>query len=158
MHYPHCHGMGDWSLTLTDMDKNGAACLYGAASGFAANPSLCSTSIASTVTLLRFDNETVSKNQEKRYPTPTNQTLSVKPGSLFVATISGSGTSPGDPDLYVKFNGTPQVGLEYDCRPYLTGAEERCELNVPSSASVARVMVHGYQKGNYNLSISYVKP
>jgi len=26
MHYPQCNGQGDWTLTLTNFDKNGAAC------------------------------------------------------------------------------------------------------------------------------------
>jgi hypothetical protein len=34
MHYPQCGGTGGNSLTLTTRDKNGAACLYGAAAGF----------------------------------------------------------------------------------------------------------------------------
>lgn len=28
MHYPQCHGTGDWSLTLTSSDKSGARSLY----------------------------------------------------------------------------------------------------------------------------------
>jgi hypothetical protein len=30
MHYPQCNGTGNWSLTLTNSDKSGAASLYGA--------------------------------------------------------------------------------------------------------------------------------
>lgn len=41
MHYPQCKGLGDWSLTLTDKDKTGAACLYGAAPGFTLAPDAC---------------------------------------------------------------------------------------------------------------------
>lgn len=41
MHYPQCNGLGDWSLTLTQSDKNGAACLYGPAEGFVIDPKLC---------------------------------------------------------------------------------------------------------------------
>lgn len=41
MHYPQCNGGGDWSLTLTHMDKNGAACVYGAAPGFEIDPTIC---------------------------------------------------------------------------------------------------------------------
>jgi len=33
MHYPQCNGLGDWSLTLTDGDKLGAACFYGSVPG-----------------------------------------------------------------------------------------------------------------------------
>lgn len=43
MHYPQCNGGGDWSLTLTHKDKNGAACVYGAAPGFQVDPKICPT-------------------------------------------------------------------------------------------------------------------
>ena len=43
MHYPHCNGQGDLSLTLTDLDKNGMACIYGAAPGFTIDESICRT-------------------------------------------------------------------------------------------------------------------
>lgn len=41
MHYPQCNGKGDWSLTLTNLDKNGIACLYKAAPGFTIDPTIC---------------------------------------------------------------------------------------------------------------------
>src|SRR5258706_2774825 len=41
MHYPQCNGGGDWSLKLTHLDKNGAACVYGAAPGFQVDPQIC---------------------------------------------------------------------------------------------------------------------
>jgi serine protease len=41
MHYPQCNGGGDWSLNLTDLDKNGAACVYGAAPDFQLDPQVC---------------------------------------------------------------------------------------------------------------------
>ena len=41
MHYPQCNGKGDWSLTLTSLDKNGIACLYKAAPGFTIDPNIC---------------------------------------------------------------------------------------------------------------------
>lgn len=42
MHFPHCNGRGDWSLTLTQSDKNGAACLYGPAGGLSFDATICS--------------------------------------------------------------------------------------------------------------------
>ncbi|NMO20436.1 matrixin family metalloprotease [Pyxidicoccus fallax] len=33
MHYPQCNGTGDWSLTLTNLDIEGARALYGVATG-----------------------------------------------------------------------------------------------------------------------------
>ncbi|EAQ29846.1 hypothetical protein NAP1_03700 [Erythrobacter sp. NAP1] len=41
MHYPQCNGLGDWTLTLTELDQNGVACVYGAAPNFSHNPGLC---------------------------------------------------------------------------------------------------------------------
>jgi len=41
MHYPQCNGGADWSLKLTHMDKNGAACVYGPAPGFQTDPKIC---------------------------------------------------------------------------------------------------------------------
>ena len=41
MHYPQCNGGADWSLKLTHMDKNGAACVYGVAPGFNVDPQIC---------------------------------------------------------------------------------------------------------------------
>ena len=43
MHYPQCNGKGDWSLILTDQDKNGVACLYGPAAGFTIDNTLVSS-------------------------------------------------------------------------------------------------------------------
>ena len=43
MHYPQCNGGGDWTLTLTNFDKSGAACIYGAAPGFVVDPVVCPT-------------------------------------------------------------------------------------------------------------------
>jgi len=41
MHYPQCNGLGDWSLTLTDTDKLGAACQYGGAKGVPFDEAKC---------------------------------------------------------------------------------------------------------------------
>ena len=43
MHYPQCNGGGDWSLNLTQKDKDGMACVYGAAAGFKFDPKVCPT-------------------------------------------------------------------------------------------------------------------
>jgi hypothetical protein len=41
MHYPQCKGRGDGALSLTEDDKLGAACLYGAPAGVAFDQSAC---------------------------------------------------------------------------------------------------------------------
>ncbi|WNG49990.1 matrixin family metalloprotease [Archangium minus] len=78
---------------------------------------------------------------------------SVVAGTIFKVVMSGS----GDPDLYVKFGSAPST-TSYNCRPYLDGAAETCELTVPSGQTSAYIMVNGYTSGSYNLAISYTKP
>ena len=70
--------------------------------------------------------------------------------------MTGRGTSPGDPDLYVRFKNLPTVSSrEWDCRPYLDGPAEACSLDVPADATQAYVMVRGYEVGRYDLAVSY---
>ncbi len=159
MHYPQCNGLGDWSLTLTERDKNGIACLYGPAPGFTIDPDIvdldkCETSSATAKTVV-FEDQSVERGEEKRYPDGGGG-FSVKPGTRFIATIEGRTESPGDPDLYLKFDGHANLG-DYDCRPYETGAEETCSVIVPPGSSVASVMIHGYDDGNYNLTVSFTE-
>jgi serine protease len=151
MHYPQCNGLGDWSLTLTEFDKNGSACLYGPASSFTINAALCTTRIAAQVTTETFAGQTVSKGQERSYGP-----FRLVPGTQFNAEIGGAGAGAGDPDLYVKFNELASQA-QYDCRPYLSGAEERCAIDAPSTVQGASVMVHGYDQGAYSLKVTYTK-
>ena len=48
----------------------------------------------------------------------------------------------GDADLYVKFGSHP-TAADYDCRPYLTGNNESCDID-PAQAGDYWVMVRGY--------------
>jgi len=151
MHYPQCNGQGDWSLTLTHLDKNGIACLYGPAAGFSIDPSVCRPQGGAAPTQsLAFEDVTVAANKEWE---PQGLPVSVKEGSEFSAVMSGT----GDPDLYLKFD-TPASRADYDCRPYTEGADEECVVDVPAGASRAYVMVRGYEAANFNLAITYVKP
>jgi hypothetical protein len=51
-----------------------------------------------------------------------------------------SGTN--DADLYVRIGSAPTAS-EYDCRPYLSGSEETCLVDLPVAAKIF-VMVRGY--------------
>lgn len=54
----------------------------------------------------------------------------------------------GDPDLYVRFGDKPdRVALRYSCRPFVTGVNEKCILDVPGFDREAYVMVYGYASG-----------
>jgi serine protease len=152
MHYPQCNGGGDWSLTLTDMDKRGAACLYGAlpgsgisCPGVGPEPEPCA---AQTQT---FTNQQVANDEQKAYPA-----FAVTPGTLFEVKMTGAGAASGDPDLYVQFGQAPtRAAGGYACRPYLTGAEETCALDVPAGKTQAFVMAHGFSAASYNLSVTH---
>lgn len=155
MHYPYCNGGGDWSLTLTPLDENGAACAYGPAPGFTIDPALCrnppdDSSAPCGVDTHYFQDQRVSRGEEKGY-----DTFNVASGSRFEVRMVGSGRNAGDPDLYVRFGDAPDVaGRRYDCRPYLTGADESCSLDVPAGQTQAFVVVHGYAAGAYDLIIT----
>ncbi|HEV3460248.1 MAG TPA: matrixin family metalloprotease [Thermoanaerobaculia bacterium] len=158
MHYPQCNGKGDWSLTLTDQDKNGVACVYGPNPPFTVDASLvtdiakCAVdqpAPASTSQTEAFKNQAVAAKAQKAYGP-----FSVAAGSSLEVKMGGPAAS-GDPDLYVRFDDKP--GLKaYDCRPFLEGPSEVCSLTVPSKATRVFVMVNGYASGTYDLEITHV--
>ncbi|MGD8690705.1 MAG: S8 family peptidase, partial [Gammaproteobacteria bacterium] len=68
-------------------------------------------------------------------------TMDVPSGASNLSFAISGGT--GDADLYVKFGSAPTTS-SYDCRPYLTGNNETCNIsNV--QAGTYYVMVHAYQ-------------
>ncbi len=154
MHYPQCNGKGDWSLTLTQIDGNGAACLYGPAQGFTIDSSICQPAeepagpIPCGPKTETFTGQRVTKNEEKTYGP-----FVVVPGTLVEVVMHGE-ANPGDPDLYVRFNEAPTTAA-FDCRPYLSGAEEKCSLDVPLNGTAAHMKVRGYTPGNYNLTVTH---
>ena len=157
MHYPQCNGQGDWSLALTHSDENGAACLYGAASGFTIDPTLvtsasCRTAAPSPPTGIAkrkvISGQSVAVGAENDHGS-----FDIVPGSRFEAKMTGG----GDPDLYVRFGAKP-TRTSYNCRPYLATATETCAVDTPEGQSKAFVMVRGYASGTYNLEIQYVAP
>lgn len=150
MHYPQCNGLGDWSLTLTHKDNNGAACLYGPADGFTVDTSICTPPVPddvepATEQVVSIAGEAVGAGERTQFgPFP------VAPGTVFTATMSGS----GDPDLYVRWGLAP-TRTNYNCRPFLFGADETCALDVPAGESEAFVMVFGFEAGSYDLEITH---
>jgi serine protease len=156
MHYPQCNGRGDWTLTLTSNDKNGAACLYGAAPSFSIDTRICQPTVvtgggAGQAREQSFPNQSVALHEEK-----SHGSFAVVPGSVFEARIGGQNAS-GDPDLYVRFGQAPSK-LSHDCRPYLLGPVETCSVDVPAGQSLAFVMVRGYSPGTYDLEVRHVAP
>lgn len=157
MHYPQCNGQGDWALTLTAIDNNGAACVYGAAPGFTIDTTICegpeepSVPVACGPKTETFADQQVVKNAWNSFgPFP------VAPGTLIEIVMHGE-ASPGDPDLYVRFDQDPQTNA-YDCRPYLSGAEETCSLDIPVNVTTAHVRVRGYSTAHYSLTVTHTPP
>jgi hypothetical protein len=154
MHYPQCNGLGDWSLTLTSADQTGAACLYEPNPGFPLDPSACPNQgggggpLPGEPVVASFAGQSVARGQEQRYGP-----FAVAAGTLFEAEITGRPPA-GDPDLYVRF-GTAPTRTAYDCRPFLSGADERCAIEVPAGRTQAFVMVRGYASGRYDLRVTH---
>ncbi len=160
MHYPQCNGLGDWTLTLTDMDKTGIACLYGVGLGFVDfDPSRCpgaddgggtvpTPGPAGTET---FTDQSVDRDKEMQYGP-----FKVVPDTILNVQMSGLDES-GDPDLYVRFGQEPMI-WQFDCRPYLIGGDESCVIDVPNNQDKAFVMVYGYRAGRYNLTVTHRPP
>lgn len=143
MHYPHCNGTGDWTLSLTALDKMGAAAVYG-------EPGSGNGGGGDDDGITR--NATASGSVAQgawQYYAP----LKVVPGTSFVVEMSGS----GDPDLYVRFGAQPTTST-YHCRPYRAGASESCVLTVPSGMTEAYIGVRGYSASNYTLNVTWTEP
>jgi hypothetical protein len=167
MHYPQCNGQADWALKLTERDRSGSACLYGAAAGFTIDGTLvklpeCASSQpvpAGQPQTYSSDSQSIAQGEEKRYPLGTLapgalRAFPVSPGSSFRATIGGAGAT-GDADLYVRFGSQPGL-TAYDCRPFLDVSNETCAVTVPPGASNAFVMVRGYSSATYRLRVTHV--
>ncbi len=157
MHYPQCNGGGDWSLTLTALDRAGAACVYGKGTNNTEDLGQCVFRVpdapaGGTETTETIDSQAVAKGEKKQYGP-----YAVKPGSIVEVKMTGVGASSGDPDLYVRYVGPPDL-TRWICRPYLSHANETCELEVPMNRNKVFVMVRGYAAGAYKLEIRYTKP
>jgi hypothetical protein len=75
---------------------------------------------------------TVAADEERRFETP------VLAAGRYAFTLTGD----GDADLYVRVGAAPDLTL-YDCRPYRSGSDETCELDLATPAAV-HVMVRGW--------------
>jgi Zn-dependent metalloprotease len=70
----------------------------------------------------------------------TFYSLVVPAGKAVTFAMSG-GT--GDADMYVKF-GTMPTTSSYDCRPYLSGNNETCNIAAKTSSGTFYIMLNGY--------------
>ncbi len=70
----------------------------------------------------------------------TYYVVTVPPGAASLRVLTSGGT--GDVDLYVRYGDVPTLE-EYDCRPYIGGNLESCQLNNPLPGPYY-VMLHGF--------------
>jgi len=158
MQYPQCNGGTSWKLLLTDRDKNLAACVYGPASGSNFDAAACPRrpplpAPDGAAVAQSFPNQSIARGAAREYAA-----LTARPGSLVRVAMKPRGAHPGDPDLYVRLGQTPTVKPPaFTCRPYLTGADETCEINAGASPNNrVHVLVQGYTAGSYDLDVSFV--
>ena len=79
---------------------------------------------------------TVARDEENGYQTPV----------LAAGAYRFEMTGTGDADLYVRVGAPPTPDL-WDCRPYRTGSEETCDLDLNTPAEVF-VMVRGWAEAS----------
>ncbi|MGK3993709.1 pre-peptidase C-terminal domain-containing protein [Sorangium sp. So ce1024] len=158
MHYPQCNGSGDRTLNLTAKDIEGVQSLYGApvgggddggdggdgggdggGSGGGGRPVI--ETFSGRVARGAFDAVGPAEGIE------------VVPGTTFTVVMTGT----GDPDLFVKFGSAP-TARSFDCRPYLSDANETCTLEVPAGETRAFIKVHGFTAATYEIEVSYSAP
>ncbi|WP_437969864.1 M57 family metalloprotease [Sorangium sp. So ce260] len=152
MHYPDCNGTYDWSLLLTASDKSGAQSLYGAPGGGTGGDTGGGTSGGTSG---GTKTETYSGSIARSAFRLVGQTsgFPVVAGSKFKVVMTGT----NDPDLYVKFGASPSTS-SFGCRPFLDGASETCELDVPVGQQKAYVAVRGYTAATYSVTVTYTAP
>lgn len=84
----------------------------------------------------------VAKNASKKWTTP------VLGAGKYEFTITSQGT--GDADLYVQI-GRESTLTDYACRPYKTGSNESCTVELPGPSSIF-VTVRGYSAAKFKIS------
>ncbi|WP_437311735.1 pre-peptidase C-terminal domain-containing protein [Sorangium sp. So ce388] len=160
MHYPQCNGTGDRTLNLTQKDIDGVHSLYGTpeggggggggggdggdgggGGGGGGGGEPVTEKFSGRIARGAFDVVGPAEGFE------------VVPGTTFTVVMTGT----GDPDLFVKFGSAP-TARSFDCRPYLSDANETCTLDVPEGETRAFIKVQGFTASNYDIEVSYSAP
>lgn len=83
----------------------------------------------------------VAQNAEARYE------VADLPAGRYTVRLSHDAAAPGgDADLYVRAGAQPNTST-YDCRPYLSGTDEECTIDLSSAGSI-HIMVRGWSAGD----------
>jgi microbial collagenase len=130
---------GTYSVTLTVTDNQGATAT--------ATTTATITSDPSSNVLINGVSQPISGVQGSE----TLYTINVPAGATDLSFAISGGT--GDADIYVKFGAAP-TSSSYDCRPYLSGNEETCNIT-NLQAGTYHVMVKGYSSYTTNLIASF---
>ncbi len=72
--------------------------------------------------------------------------VAVRKGDRLTVTLTGA---DGDIDLFARFGSQP-TARGYDCRPYLEGSNETCELVAPADGELF-VSLNGYSAGEFEV-------
>jgi endonuclease I/PKD repeat protein len=120
---------GTYSVTLTVTDNDGATNSSSQSITVTAPPiaNVLSNGVAVTELSATKDNA-------------LNYTMVVPSGASLLSFVISGGT--GDADIYVRFGSAPTTS-NYDCRPYIGGNNETCNISV-TQAGTYYVMVRAY--------------
>ncbi len=88
------------------------------------------------------DHGTVKKGDTKKWTTPT----------LAAGSYQFDLTGTGDADLYIRVGKAP-TATTFDCRPYKTGTNESCKVDLAQPAPIY-VQVRGYAAGNSTFELA----
>ena len=84
---------------------------------------------------------------EARFQTPT------VPAGHYRVSITGT----GDADLYVRLGDAPSEDL-YDCRPYMNGSKEVCEVHLEAPAAIHMLLLGYAGRSEVDLVAELVQP
>ena len=144
MHYPHCAGGGNHAMTISPLDAEGAAAVYGPPGAGADAPR---TAPVGTPYSGSASGSVPAGRAVRLAP------FAVLPGSDFRATLSGE----GDADLYLRF-GAPPTEDAYDCRPFAETSDERCDQVVPEGLTEAHLLIRGRTDATFEIALEWMGP
>ncbi len=87
--------------------------------------------------------------QGEEYHTETTELAT---GQYMFALTHDEANPGGDADLYVRVGKEPTMD-EYECRPWKTGSDEECEIDL-AEGDVIYLMVYGYDEGSNAFQLS----
>lgn len=134
MHYPHCNGVANNPLELTDYDRQGVAALYNHPYDTPDNDSYATFAAEASTDAGEW----------------FHYKLKVRKHSTIKATTVGT----GDADLYVRLGSQEPTTSTYDCRPYTGNSKEECDINTGTN-DYAYVSVRGYRAASYKLVVKF---